>query len=125
MSQQKLHQIEDMESLYAAQKKIYSREVNGPFQTLRKWAVWILLGLFYLVAWIPWGDRQAVLFDLPARQFHVFGLTFWPQDFIFLAWLLILLWELYKYFSSGLCVEKRFSYVVNHHHLSCVAGCTH
>jgi cytochrome c oxidase accessory protein FixG len=31
-----------------------------------------------------------VLFDLPARQFHIFGLTFWPQDFPLLAWLLII-----------------------------------
>jgi cytochrome c oxidase accessory protein FixG len=33
--------------------------------------------------------RQAVLFDLGARQFHLFGLTLWPQDFIYLAGLLI------------------------------------
>ena len=29
-----------------------------------------------------------VLFDLPARRFHVFALEFWPQDFVFLALLL-------------------------------------
>jgi cytochrome c oxidase accessory protein FixG len=50
----------------------------------------VLLGLFYGLPWIPWGDRQAILFDLPARQFHLFGLTLWPQDFIFLAWLLVI-----------------------------------
>src|SRR5690606_12735029 len=33
---------------------------------------------------------QAVLFDLPARQFHVLGLTFFPQDFFLLTWLLII-----------------------------------
>jgi cytochrome c oxidase accessory protein FixG len=33
--------------------------------------------------------RQAVLFDLGSRQFHLFGLTLWPQDFIYLAGLLI------------------------------------
>jgi hypothetical protein len=31
-----------------------------------------------------------VLFDLPARKFYVFGLNFWPQDFVFLAMLLII-----------------------------------
>ena len=31
-----------------------------------------------------WHGRQAVLFDLPARKFYIFGLMFWPQDFIFL-----------------------------------------
>ncbi len=51
--------------------------------------VW-LLGMFYLFPWLHWDGRQAVLFDLPARKFHVFGLTFWPQDFLFLALLLII-----------------------------------
>jgi polyferredoxin len=31
-----------------------------------------------------------VLFDLPARKFHVFAITFWPQDFVFLAMLLMI-----------------------------------
>ena len=31
-----------------------------------------------------------MLFDLPARKFYVFGLVFWPQDFLFLALLLIM-----------------------------------
>ena len=43
-----------------------------------------------LFPWLHWDGRQAVLFDLPARKFHVFGLTFWPQDFLFLALLLIM-----------------------------------
>ena len=30
------------------------------------------------------------LFDLPARRFYIFGLTFWPQDFFYMAWLLII-----------------------------------
>ena len=38
----------------------------------------------------PGSGRQAVVFDLPARRFYVFGLAFWPQDFVFLALLLIL-----------------------------------
>jgi cytochrome c oxidase accessory protein FixG len=29
------------------------------------------------------------LFDLPARKFYIFGLTLWPQDFVYLALLLI------------------------------------
>ncbi len=50
----------------------------------------MLLGLFYLMPWIRWGDRQAVLFDLPARKFYVFGLALWPQDFIYLTALLVI-----------------------------------
>jgi polyferredoxin len=52
--------------------------------------VWVLLGLFYGLPWVHWDGRQAVLFDLPARKFYLFGLTLWPQDFIFLTWLLVI-----------------------------------
>jgi cytochrome c oxidase accessory protein FixG len=77
-------------SLYQAHQKVYPREVDGRFQRLRRIAVFVLLGLFYLLPWIDIGGRQSVLFDLPARRFHVFGLTLWPQDFIFLTWLLVM-----------------------------------
>ena len=49
-----------------------------------------LLGIYYGLPWIQWEGRQAVLFDLPERKFHVFGLTFWPQDFFLLALLLVI-----------------------------------
>ena len=77
-------------SYYVSERKIYAREVSGRFDRLRKIAVWVLLGMYYVFPWINWDGRQSVLFDLPARKFYVFGLTFWPQDFIFLAMLLIM-----------------------------------
>jgi cytochrome c oxidase accessory protein FixG len=76
--------------LYEARQKIYPREIEGRFQRLRTLAAWVLLGIFYVIPWIPWSGRQAVLFDLPARKFHIFGLTLWPQDFYFLTWLLVI-----------------------------------
>jgi cytochrome c oxidase accessory protein FixG len=76
--------------LYAARQKIYPRDINGRFQRLRTTAAWVLLGIFYAIPWLRWNGRQAVLFDLPARQFHVFGLTLWPQDFYYLTWLLVI-----------------------------------
>jgi cytochrome c oxidase accessory protein FixG len=76
--------------LYATRQKIYPREIDGRFQRMRTIAAWALLGIFYLIPWIPWGGRQAVLFDLPARKFYIFGLTLWPQDFYFLTWLLVI-----------------------------------
>ncbi len=77
--------------LYRSEEKIHPREVKGRFATLRRTAVIVLLGLYYAVPWLTWDGRQAVLFDLPARKFYVFGLTLWPQDFIYLALLLIIL----------------------------------
>ncbi len=77
-------------SLYVSERKIYPRDVSGRFDRLRTAAVFWLLGMFYLFPWLRWDGRQAVLFDLPARKFYVFGLSFWPQDFLFLALLLII-----------------------------------
>jgi len=78
-------------ALYEAAKKIYPREIGGRFDRLSRIATVTLLGLFYAVPWLPWDDRQAVLFDLPARKFYIFGLTLWPQDFPYLALLLMIL----------------------------------
>lgn len=78
------------QSLYAKRQKVYPREVHGLFAYLRVLSVAVLLGLFYGVAWLRWDGRQAVLFDLPARKFYIFGWTFWPQDLFYLALLLIL-----------------------------------
>ncbi|HEY0939429.1 MAG TPA: cytochrome c oxidase accessory protein CcoG [Steroidobacter sp.] len=77
-------------SLYIAHQKVYPREVGGRFNRLRVAATIALLGLFYAMPWLQWDGRQAVLFDLPARKFHIFGLTFFPQDFFLLTWLLII-----------------------------------
>ena len=76
--------------LYEKRQKIYPREVHGLFAYLRTTSVIFLLGLFYGCAWLQWDGRQAILWDLPARKFYVFGLTFWPQDFVYLALMLII-----------------------------------
>jgi polyferredoxin len=83
-------ELVDEVGLYVSERKVYPREQGGFFQTLRKAAVFWLLGMYYGFAWLQWDDRQAVLFDLPARKFYVFGLSFWPQDFFYLALLLIM-----------------------------------
>jgi len=76
--------------LIQAEEKIYARHVSGKFQNLRNISLWILLGLYYLLPWLQMGGRQALLFDLPARRFSIFQITLFPQDFIFLALLLII-----------------------------------
>jgi polyferredoxin len=76
--------------IYAKHQKIYPRQVRGLFAKLRVTAMLALLGIYYGLPWVQWEGRQAVLFDLPERKFHVFGLTFWPQDFFLLALLLVI-----------------------------------
>jgi cytochrome c oxidase accessory protein FixG len=77
--------------MYVSEAKIYPREISGRFQRLRVRAAWILMSLFYLSPWVNLAGEQALLFDLPKRQFHILGLNFWPQDFIFLAAILLTL----------------------------------
>ncbi|TZF90521.1 4Fe-4S dicluster domain-containing protein [Cognatilysobacter lacus] len=84
-----LHVIDEPAGLYASERKVYPRSVHGRLNGLRVVAVVWLLGMFYVTPWLQWNGRQAVLFDLPARQFHIFAITFWPQDFLFLALLMI------------------------------------
>lgn len=81
---------DDSNSFYAKHKKVYPREVHGLFATYRVLGVLILLGAYYVAPLLSWEGHQAVLFDLPARKFYVFGLVFWPQDFFYLAALLII-----------------------------------
>ena len=75
---------------YVKHKKVYPREVHGLFASLRVTGVLVLLGLYYFVPFLQWDGHQAVLFDLPNRRFYIFGITFWPQDFFYLAVLLII-----------------------------------
>jgi len=77
-------------SLYQKQKKIYPRSVGGWFAGWRWALVWATQLLYYGLPWLTWNDRQAVLFDLAARRFYVFGLVLYPQDFIYLTGLLVI-----------------------------------
>jgi hypothetical protein len=52
--------------------------------------VWLTQLVFYGLPWLEWNQRQAVLFDLGARRFYIFGLVLYPQDFIYLTGLLVI-----------------------------------
>ncbi|HEB94917.1 MAG TPA: cytochrome c oxidase accessory protein CcoG [Sedimenticola thiotaurini] len=60
----------------------------GRWRTRKWWAdaFWLI---FFFGPYLRWGDRQAVLFDIPNRQFHLFGVTVLPQDIWMLALLLL------------------------------------
>ncbi|MDB5910250.1 MAG: ccoG [Massilia sp.] len=75
--------------MYAAREEIYPREAKGRYASLRWACVWLTQIMFYGLPWLNWNGRQAVLFDLGARKFYIFGVVLWPQDFIYLAALLI------------------------------------
>jgi cytochrome c oxidase accessory protein FixG len=76
--------------MYAPHEKIYVREASGRYTNWRWLCVWITQLVYYGLPWLSWNGRQAVLFDLGARKFYIFGIVLWPQDFIYLAGMLIL-----------------------------------
>lgn len=70
------------------EETIHAKRMAGRFRTL-KWvtsSVWLV---FFLGPYLRWNGRQAVLFDIPARQFHLFGITILPQDVWMLALVLL------------------------------------
>ncbi|MBI5256332.1 MAG: cytochrome c oxidase accessory protein CcoG [Burkholderiales bacterium] len=77
-------------SMYEKQVKIYPRAVTGWFAGWRWALVWLTQLVFYGLPWLNWNGRQAMLFDLEQRRFFVFGLVLHPQDFIYLAALLVI-----------------------------------
>ncbi|KQW28617.1 cytochrome c oxidase accessory protein CcoG [Rhizobium sp. Root274] len=81
--------------LYEARKKIFPKRANGQFRKF-KWIVMaITLGIYYLTPWLRW-DRgpyapdQAVLIDIAHRRFYFFFIEIWPQEFIYVAGLLVM-----------------------------------
>lgn len=78
------------QGLYASEKKVYPRAVTGLFARWRWAFVWLTQIVFYGLPWLQWGERQAVLFDLAARRFYIFGYVLYPQDFIYLTGLLVI-----------------------------------
>ena len=79
-----------VEPLYEVHKQIYPRSVSGWFAGWRVALVLATQLVFYGGVWLQWNGRQAVLFDLAARKFYIFGLVLWPQDFIYLTALLVI-----------------------------------
>ncbi|MFN3359123.1 MAG: cytochrome c oxidase accessory protein CcoG [Pseudomonas sp.] len=69
---------------------IHTRSFTGLYRTLRVAGAGVLFLAFFGTVWLNWGGRQAVLWDLAESKFHIFGATFWPQDFILLSALLII-----------------------------------
>ena len=77
-------------SLYEKWKKIYPLWVNGGFQTWRRVVLALLLLVFYVSPWLRWNGEPGVFFDLEHRRFTILWSTFVPEEFVLLAWLLLI-----------------------------------
>ena len=86
---------QDPPQLYAAREPIFPRRVKGTFRTLKWWLMGFMLGVYYITPWLRW-DRgpqmpdQAVLLDISSRRFFFFMIEIWPNEFYFVAGLLIM-----------------------------------
>jgi cytochrome c oxidase accessory protein FixG len=85
----------DSPSLYAAREPVFPKAVAGFYRRLKWWIMGVTLAIYYLTPWIRW-DRgahlpdQAVLVDLANRRFCFFWIEIWPQEFYYVAGLLIM-----------------------------------
>jgi cytochrome c oxidase accessory protein FixG len=81
--------------LYASRKKIHPKRAEGAFRRFKWLVMAITLGIYYLAPWIRW-DRgpyapdQAILLDIANRRFYFFFIEIWPQEFYFVAGLLVM-----------------------------------
>ena len=82
------HAVE--QAIQDVRQKIYMRSVTGMFARWRLLFVGFTQLIFYAVPWLTCNGRQAVLFDLGARKFYIFGMVLWPQDVIYLTLLLLI-----------------------------------
>ncbi|MCK5934418.1 MAG: cytochrome c oxidase accessory protein CcoG [Fulvimarina manganoxydans] len=89
------HKVGSSAPLYAKREKIHPKRAEGRFRRL-KWIIMaITLGIYYVTPWLRW-DRgpyapdQAVLVDLANRRFYFFFIEIWPQEFYYVAGLLVM-----------------------------------
>lgn len=72
------------------EKTIHAKRMPGRFRTLKyiTQSIWVF---FFIGAYMRWNGKQAMMFDIPNRQFRFFDLTILPQDIWMVALLLLLL----------------------------------
>ena len=71
-------------------KTTHAKRMPGFFRTTKYLTASLWLG-FFLAPYLRWNGKQAILFDIPNRQFHFFSTTIMPQDMWMLSLLLLLL----------------------------------
>lgn len=81
--------------LYTARQKVFPKRASGRFRQFKWLIMLITLGIYYLTPWLRW-DRgpyapdQAVLLDIANRRFYFFAIEIWPQEFFYVAGLLVM-----------------------------------
>ena len=69
---------------------IHAKRMGGKFRNF-KWLAIILWSPFFLGPYLTWNGKQAILFDVENRQYHLFDITIFPQDIWMLTMVLLFL----------------------------------
>jgi cytochrome c oxidase accessory protein FixG len=82
-------------TLYAGRKKIFPKRAEGAFRRLKWFIMAVTLAIYYVTPWLRWNrgthaPDQAVLLDMANRRFYFFFIDIWPQEFYFVAGLLVM-----------------------------------
>ncbi len=97
--------LEEQLGPYQKRIPIVTRSIKGRFRSFKTAVLVFAYATFFLLPWLPWArpdaPSQAVLLDVPARRFLIFGLTAYPQDIVWLA-LLLFIAALLLFFVTGL-----------------------
>ena len=80
---------EEVVQFYASSKRIHPKLAKGRFSNWRIIAVLVTQLVFYIVPWLQWNGRQAVLFDIAASKFYIFAITLLPSELIFLTGIML------------------------------------
>ncbi len=70
--------------LNTGDETIHAKRMGGYWRNI-KWLAASFWAIFFIGPYFQWDGRQAVLFDIPNRQFHILGVTILPQDFWMLS----------------------------------------
>lgn len=81
-----LYEEADHWHVNTGEELIHAKRMSGKFRDL-KWMSMTVWLIYFLGPYLHWNDKQAVLFDVPNRKFHIFDITILPQD----VWLLALI----------------------------------
>ncbi len=69
---------------------IHAKRIGGKFRKF-KWIAILLWTPFFLGPYMMWNGKQAIMFDMENRRYHLFDVTIFPQDIWMLTMVLLFL----------------------------------
>ena len=81
--------------LYAKRTAVFPKKTDGPFRRFKWLVMAVCFAVYWGTPWLRWdrgpyAPNQAVLVDLAHRRFYMFAIEIWPQEFYFVAGMLIM-----------------------------------